>query len=212
MKRCHRTLWLLGLSLLGACASQAPMPSAQKQEVHLTPASTLRPNPRTANQPWIRVDSRNQRLTLFDATGRVEQDYLVSTAKNGLGEKVGSLQTPRGWHRVCEKIGEQAAENTIIYRRNVTPWQYTPALHAEYPNKDWILTRILWLCGMEPGRNQGGDVDSYDRAIYIHGAGQHVVWGTPTSRGCVRMKSPDVIDLFRRVALGTDVLIEEDPE
>ncbi|MCP9760071.1 L,D-transpeptidase [Aquitalea sp. S1-19] len=169
----------------------------------------LYPNPKTPGQPWIRVDNQKQSLTLFDAAGREMRHYTVSTAKNGLGEKVGSLQTPRGWHKVCDKIGEAAGENTIIYRRAITPWQYTPALHAEHPDKDWILTRILWLCGMEPGRNQGGDVDSYERAIYIHGAGSHVPWGKPSSRGCVRMKSPDVIELFRLVPLGTDVLIEE---
>ena len=99
--------------------------------------------------------------------------------------------------------------DTIIYRRQITPWKYTPQLHAEYPNKDWILTRIMWLCGQEPGLNQGGDVDSYDRAIYLHGSGSHVAFGTPTSRGCVRMRNEDIIELYSLTTTGLDVLINE---
>lgn len=200
-------LLLLCAGLLSACGTTQHTPATPPAPARVQDGPY--PNPKTPGQPWIRVDNQKQSLTLFDAAGREMRHYTVSTAKNGLGEKVGSLQTPRGWHKVCDKIGEAAGENTIIYRRNITPWQYTPALHAEYPDKDWILTRILWLCGMEPGRNQGGDVDSYERAIYIHGAGSHVPWGKPSSRGCVRMKTPDVIELFRLVPLGTDVLIEE---
>lgn len=173
------------------------------------PLQTTVANPRHYGTPWIKVGIRTQTLTLFDSWGRVQHHYVVSSAKNGVGEQVNSYQTPRGWHTVCQRLGNGAAPGTIIFRRKVTPWKYTPAMHAEYPNKDWILSRILWLCGQEPGKNQGGDVDSYDRAIYIHGAGDHVQWGTPTSLGCIRMRNQDVIELFNDTNNGIDVLIDE---
>ena len=160
-------------------------------------------------QPWIEVGVRNQQLALYDERGVPVRQYVISTASKGVGERVNSYQTPRGWHKVCERIGDGIEIDTIIYRRQVTPWKYTPQLHAEYPNKDWILTRILWLCGQEPGLNQGGEVDSYDRAIYLHGAGEHVAFGTPTSRGCVRMRGDDIIDLYDITANGIDVFINE---
>ena len=173
------------------------------------PLQATRANLRHYGQPWILVGVRSQSLTLFDEWGRQQQHYIVSTARRGLGEQVNSYQTPRGWHHVCEKLGAGAEANTIIFRRRVTPWKYTAELHQQYPDKDWILTRILWLCGDEPGRNQGGNVDSYDRAIYLHGAGEHVAFGTPTSLGCVRMKNPDIIQLFDQTPNGIDVLIDE---
>lgn len=169
----------------------------------------LKPNPRTPGAPWIEVGVRNQQLALYDERGVPVRQYVISTASKGVGERVNSYQTPRGWHKVCERIGDGIEIDTIIYRRQVTPWKYTPQLHAEYPNKDWILTRILWLCGQEPGLNQGGEVDSYDRAIYLHGAGEHVAFGTPTSRGCVRMRGDDIIDLYDITANGIDVFINE---
>ncbi|WP_206118788.1 L,D-transpeptidase [Chromobacterium fluminis] len=173
------------------------------------PLLDTHPNPRHYGTPWILVGVRSQTLRRYDGWGLLQREYQVSTARNGVGEVSGSYQTPRGWHRVCERIGAGVEANTIIFRRKVTPWKYTSELHAQYPNKDWILTRILWLCGEEPGKNQGGEVDSYNRAIYIHGAGDHVPWGTPSSLGCVRMKNPDVIELFDATDNGIDVLIDE---
>lgn len=173
------------------------------------PLDARNPNPRDPGTPWILVGMGSQTLTLFDATGQMRGRYTVSTARLGAGERENSLQTPRGWHRVCERIGDGATPDTIIYHRAVTPWHYTAQLHADYPDKDWVLARILWLCGLEPGKNQGEGVDSHDRAIYIHGAGDHVAFGTPTSRGCVRMRTREVVELYARVPLGTDVLIDE---
>lgn len=170
---------------------------------------SIKPNPYTAGMPWLEVGVRSQTLVYYDARGVARAQYRISTARNGVGERENSYQTPRGWHRVCERIGDGVEPGTIIYRRQVTPWKYTPQLHQEYPDKDWILTRILWLCGMEPGKNQGGEVDSYDRAIYLHGAGEHVPFGTPTSRGCVRMRNEDIIELFAQTNNGLDVLINE---
>jgi len=201
--------WLTLLALLAgpALADDASLITT----LQATPlqAVQLKPNPRSPGTPWIEVGVRSQQLALYDERGVPVRQYVVSTASKGVGERVNSYQTPRGWHKVCERIGDGVARDTIIYRRQITPWKYTPQLHAEYPNKDWILTRILWLCGQEPGVNQGGDVDSYDRAIYLHGAGEHVAFGTPTSRGCVRMRGDDIIDLYDITANGIDVFINE---
>lgn len=174
------------------------------------PLQPTHPNPHRYGEPWIDISARSQTLVVYDGWGRETKRYQVSTSSRGLGEQEGSYQTPRGWHQVCEKLGDGVEENIIIFRREITPWKYTPELHRVYPEKDWILTRILWLCGMEPGKNKGGSVDSYDRAIYIHGAGSHVPFGSPSSRGCIRMRNPEVIALFNTTPIGTDVVIEEE--
>lgn len=173
------------------------------------PLIPTHPNRFAYRKPWVLVGVRTQSLTLYDEYGREEKRYVVSTAKRGVGEVQDSYQTPRGWHRICQKIGDGAPIRTIISRREVTPWQYTEELHQQYPTKDWILTRIMWLCGMEDGFNRGGNVDSYERYIYIHGAGDHAPFGTPSSLGCVRMQNEDVIELFNRLPVGTDVYIDE---
>lgn len=211
MKQYWRAAFILALALVVRGAGAESVATADfviAQQA--TPLGDARlPNPRDPGSEWILVGMASQQLTLFDARGRITARYTVSTARLGAGEKENSMQTPRGWHRVCDKIGDGASPDTIIYHRTITPWRYTAALHADYPDKDWVLARILWLCGQEPGRNQGKGVDSHDRAIYIHGAGDHVAFGTPTSRGCVRMRTRDVIELYEHVPLGTDVLIDE---
>lgn len=204
---------LAALLLVSVAGAQAATPAEAdfvlaSQQQAVGPAS-IKPNPYTPGMPWLEVGVRSQSLVYYDARGVARAHYQISTARNGVGERENSYQTPRGWHRVCERIGDGIEPGTIIYRRQVTPWKYTPQLHQEYPDKDWILTRILWLCGMEPGKNQGGEVDSYDRAIYLHGAGEHVAFGTPTSRGCVRMRNEDIIELFAQTSNGLDVLINE---
>jgi lipoprotein-anchoring transpeptidase ErfK/SrfK len=204
-------LWTLPAASMAAPDAQAWAQWQQQQQQQTLHEAY--PNPRTPGQPWVKVGVRSQTLSVFSAAGALEKRYDISTAKRGVGETQNSYQTPRGWHRICEKIGDGAPSDTIIFRREVTPWKYTPELHAEYPNKDWILTRILWLCGQEPGLNQGSRdgvlVDSYARYIYIHGAGRHVPMGTPTSLGCVRMTSEAVIELFERTPVGMEVLIDE---
>ncbi len=173
------------------------------------------PNPYTNEQPWFLVGVRTQSMKHFDSWGRLIKEYPVSTAKKGVGEVEHSYQTPRGHHKICEKIGDGLAARTIISRRQPTEWFYTEELHKQYPKKDWILTRILWLCGQEEGKNkgyntQGKVVDSYRRYIYIHGAGDHAPFGVaPSSLGCARMNSEDVINVFSRAPIGTDVVIDE---
>lgn len=135
--------------------------------------------------------------------------YPVSTARNGAGEQRDSFCTPRGEHRIAEKIGDGCAPGTVFVGRRPTGELYSPDLRQAGPERDWILTRILWLEGMEAGRNRGGDVDSRNRYIYIHGTPDDVDMSVPGSRGCIRMRNDDIIDLFDRVDSGTPVLISE---
>ncbi len=156
----------------------------------------------------IEIDLGAQSLTLLCA-GETLAVYPVSTGKNGAGESQDSECTPRGRHAIAEKIGQGCASNTVFVARRPTGEMYAPALRARYPGRDWILTRILWLTGLEPGRNQGGDVDTRSRYIYIHGAPDDVPMGVPGSRGCVRMRNADIVALFDAVRIGTEVLIRE---
>jgi len=153
----------------------------------------------------IRVHLPTQTLELLDDAGRVVARYEVSTAANGPGEQRGSFCTPRGRHIIRAKIGAGAPENTVFVRRRPTGEIYTPELAARHPGRDWILTRILWLSGCEPGFNRLGEVDTMRRYIYIHGSPDEVPMGVPGSRGCIRMRNRDIIELFDRVAVGTPV-------
>lgn len=155
----------------------------------------------------IEVDLAAQCLRLLDTAGRELAAYPVSTARNGAGEREGSHCTPRGRHRIRAKIGAGAPAGTVFVGRRPTGEIYDPE-RAE-PDRDWILTRILWLCGEEIGRNRLGEVDSMRRYIYIHGAPDEAPMGVPGSIGCIRMRNADVIELFDRVAVGTRVVIRE---
>lgn len=155
----------------------------------------------------IKISIAAQSLELLDDAGHLERRYTVSTATNGAGESNGSYCTPRGKHIVRAKIGAGQAENTVFVRRRPTGESYTPTLGAQFPERDWILTRILWLSGCEPGLNRLGECDTMRRFIYIHGSPDEVAMGVPGSHGCIRMKNADVIDLFERVEAGTPVEI-----
>ncbi len=135
--------------------------------------------------------------------------YPVSTALQGAGETSGSGCTPRGAHYIRAKIGSGEPLGSVFVGRRPTGEVYTPALAAAYPQRDWILTRILWLCGTEPGVNRLGEVDSMRRFIYIHGTPDSEPMGQPLSHGCIRMRNQDVLQLFDGVVAGTPVLIEE---
>lgn len=155
------------------------------------------------------VDICLQQLTVYSEEGIEIGNYLVSTAKNGVGELMASEKTPRGWHVVRAKIGEGCPPNTVFVGRRTTDEIYTPELRDKDPNRDWILTRIFWLSGLEKGKNRLGNVDTMRRYIYIHGAPDDVEMGKPGSRGCIRMRNKDIIELFDRVKVGDRVLIEE---
>lgn len=150
-----------------------------------------------------------QRLSLLDAEGQVLREYPVSTALNGPGEQKGSGCTPRGRHVIRAKIGDGQMLGTVFVGRRPTGEVWSPALAAQFPERDWILSRILWLSGCEVGRNRLGDCDTMQRYIYIHGTPEPEPMGVPLSHGCIRMRNADVIDLFDRVPVGATVLITE---
>lgn len=156
----------------------------------------------------IVVDLPTQVLTLFD-DDRPLKRYPVSTAKNGAGEKSGSHCTPRGKHIIRAKIGGGQPVNSVFVKRRPTGEIYTVELGARYPGRDWILTRILWLSGLERGFNRLGEVDTMRRFIYIHGTPDDVALGSPGSIGCIRMRNRDLVELFDLIAVGTDVNIRE---
>ncbi len=136
------------------------------------------------------------------------QFYAVSTAKNGAGETMGSECTPRGWHKIRAKIGDKQPLNSVFIGRRPTGEIYSSDLGRQFPERDWILTRILWLGGLEPGKNRYGNVDSTWRYIYIHGCPDELMNGEPGSHGCIRMNNEDVAELFDSVEPGLQVLIE----
>ncbi|HXU41044.1 MAG TPA: L,D-transpeptidase [Burkholderiales bacterium] len=150
----------------------------------------------------ILIDIARQELVFRGKT------YSVSTAKRGAGEKNGSLCTPRGRHIIRAKIGAGQPAGTVFVRRRPTGEVWTPALDAKYPGRDWILTRILWLSGREPGKNRLGDVDTMRRYIYIHGSPDRAEMGKPGSIGCVRMHNRDIVELFDLVPPYTEVEIK----
>ena len=154
----------------------------------------------------IRIDAAQQELTLLEGD-KVIKCYAVSTAKNGLGEKNGSFQTPRGRHIVRAKIGAGQPPGTVFVRRRPTGEVWSRELHAQYPGRDWILTRILWLSGKEPGKNRLGDVDTMRRYIYIHGSHELAEMGKPGSIGCIRMRNKDIEELYDLVPPYTPVEI-----
>jgi len=157
----------------------------------------------------IEISITNQTLRLLDETGREVRRYLVSTARNGAGEMNGSHCTPRGQHIVRAKIGAGQPLNTVFVGRRPTGEIWTPELAAKHPGRDWMLTRLLWLSGCEPGFNRLGQVDTMRRYIYIHGAPDTAAMGEPGSIGCIRMRNADIADLFDRVEPYTPVTIFE---
>jgi lipoprotein-anchoring transpeptidase ErfK/SrfK len=158
----------------------------------------------------IEISIKNQTLTLFDDFGGVKAKYRVSTAANGVGSEKNSCKTPLGEHIIRAKIGSAAPANTVFVGRRETGESWTPELMEEFPNRDWILTRILWLSGKEVGFNRLGNVDTMQRYIYIHGTPDTTELGKIGSHGCIRMQNDDIIELFDLVQTGTPVLISED--
>lgn len=156
----------------------------------------------------VRISLAEQRLELLEGE-RLVGSWPVSTAARGAGERSGSECTPRGAHVVRACIGAQAPLGAVFEGRRPTGEICTPELFRAEPDRDWILTRILWLSGVERGRNRGGEVDSMRRYIYIHGCPDALPMGVAGSHGCVRMRNADVVALFDRIGVGTPVQIEE---
>ncbi len=153
------------------------------------------------------VSLAEQRLTWQQHDQQYQ--FPVSTARHGAGQQTDSGCTPTGRHTIHRKIGAGCPINTIFVGRNKQPDTYSAALAARYPERDWILTRILWLAGCEPGYNQGGTQDTLSRYIYIHGTPDTEPMGIPRSHGCIRMRNQDIITLFDHVDEGTPVIITQ---
>ena len=156
----------------------------------------------------IDVSIADQTLTLFEGD-RELVTYNISTATNGPGEREGSQCTPRGRHYIRARIGDGMPRGAVFRGRRFTGEVWSPELDSSHPGRDWILSRILWLCGREPGVNRLGDVDSMRRFIYIHGTPDTEPMGVPASHGCIRMRNDEVMDLFDRVPVGCPVTIYE---
>lgn len=156
---------------------------------------------------YIDISIAAQKLGLI-SNGTMINSYPVSTALNGVGEQMGSECTPIGWHKIRAKIGSSQPKNSVFVGRRPTGEIYSLELSKQFPERDWVLSRVLWLGGIEPGKNRYGKVDSTWRYIYIHGCPDELM-GKPESHGCVRMKNQDVIDLFEQVDTGTLVNIRE---
>ena len=159
-------------------------------------------------QNYLDICIANQQLAVYMSGNRV-QCYSVSTAKKGAGELMGSECTPTGWHKVRAKIGAGQPLNSVFVGRRATGEIYSAELDRKYHQRDWILTRILWLGGLEPGKNRYGKVDTTWRYIYIHGCPEQLMNSGPQSHGCIRMKNTDVLDLFNRIEVGIKVYIHE---
>ena len=157
----------------------------------------------------ITISLPAQTLAVRDDQGCCLKVYSVSTAKNGAGEKNGSYRTPRGRHIIRAKVGDGMTANTVFVRRRPTGEIWTPELAAQHPDRDWSLTRILWLSGKRVGFNRLGDVDTMRRYVYIHGSPDTVAMGTPGSIGCVRMRNSEIIELFDTVPVLTQVDIDD---
>jgi lipoprotein-anchoring transpeptidase ErfK/SrfK len=156
----------------------------------------------------IVVDVPSQTLTVLDGHRHEVMTTRVATARNGVGERRGSECTPRGEHYIRARIGAGLPEGSVLVSRRPTGEIYTPSLRTAYPNRDWILTRILWLCGLERGKNRLGEVDTMRRYIYIHGCPDEDAMGVPSSRGCVKMRNSELIKLFDLAPAGTRVTIK----
>lgn len=156
----------------------------------------------------LHISIADQMLYGF-ADGQLLHRLPVSTAFNGPGERSGSNCTPRGLHLVRARIGEGLPLGAVLRGRRWTGEVWTPQLHEQFPGRDWILTRILWLSGCEPGRNRLGEVDSFRRYIYLHGTPDVEPMGVPLSHGCIRLRNDAMLALFERVAHGCQVRIEE---
>lgn len=144
------------------------------------------------------VDSSEQVLAIVEA-GKPAERHLVSTATAGTGNREGSNQTPLGWHRIEERIGDGEPKGRVFRSRIPQPEILSEDELTAPESGDYVLTRILWLRGLQPNYNAGPGIDSHERCIYLHGTNQEQLLGIPASHGCIRMSNDDIIALFDRI-------------
>lgn len=152
--------------------------------------------------------SVSRQLLIARLANKKCMEYSISSARNGVGQVMNSECTPLGRHRIRAKIGSGQPLNTVFVGRRPSGEVYSEKIAAEHPDRDWILSRIMWLCGNETGKNRSGDVDTMRRFIYIHGAPDSHSMGIPGSHGCIKMRNCDVVELFDRTPVGTSVTIK----
>ena len=155
------------------------------------------------------VQVADQSLSALDSEGAICKHYPIATARNGVGQQQNSECTPLGEHRIRAKIGANQVINTVFVGRRPSGEVYSEQLSQKNPERDWILTRILWLCGNQLGFNRLGQVDTMRRFIYIHGAPDSHPMGVPSSHGCIKMRNQDIVELFDCVDIGTTVYIKK---
>lgn len=193
----------------GAALASASVPASVPALVQGLVLDLQRRFPQRADAPIILIDALRQELLLVERLEVVDR-WPVSTAEAGLGSRLDSRRTPTGAHRLAHKIGHGARPGTIFDARRPTGRQAriltAPGARS---GQDLVTSRVMWLDGLEPGRNRGGTVDSRQRLIYIHGTDEEGRIGTPASLGCIRMRNQDVIELFERVREDTLVFIAE---
>jgi lipoprotein-anchoring transpeptidase ErfK/SrfK len=161
-----------------------------------------------ASGTWLEVDIIRQQLIAWQDRSPLA-DWPVSTALAGAGQREGSGQTPLGWHYVRAAIGNGQPVGTVYRGRRPTGEHFTPELAAAHPERDWILTRILWLCGLERGVNRGGTVDSQRRYIYLHGTPPGEPMGVPRSHGCIRLRDEALLEVVSLAPPGTPVWLHD---
>lgn len=152
------------------------------------------------------INLAKQELRVLDG-GSPYFNCSASTATNGPGNRLNSFCTPLGKHIIRAKIGADLPSGAVLKGRRWTGEICTHANYLSAPDKDWILTRILWLSGCQPGYNRLGEVDTMQRYIYIHGSPAEVDLTQPNSHGCVRVSNADVIKLFEMLPIATPVTI-----
>ncbi|MGB8714648.1 MAG: L,D-transpeptidase [Onishia taeanensis] len=157
---------------------------------------------------WLDIDVTTQRLVVWQGSAR-HAEYAISSGLAGHGQHEGSGQTPLGWHYVRAAIGEGQPLGCVFRGRRPTGEVYSAALAAAHPARDWILTRILWLCGLEPGHNRGGDVDSQRRYIYLHGTPPTEPMAVAASHGCIRLRDEALLEIFAMAIPGTPVWLHD---
>ena len=157
---------------------------------------------------YIHISVADQRLQLIE-NNNILFDVMIATGKNGVGEQSGSECTPRGCHKVRAKIGSDCVENTIFIGRRPTGELWSEDVQKKHPGRDWILTRIMWLSGLQVGFNRLGKQDTMRRYVYIHGCPDNNPMGIPSSHGCIKMRNSEVIKLFDMVEAGVPVFISE---
>lgn len=157
-------------------------------------------------QADILIDLTSQTLIL----PKLKKSYVISSGLNGIGEQENSGKTPTGWHRIAEKFGETEPPYAVFKARQWTGEVYTPELGQQYPERDWILSRILWLDGLEKGKNCGLGCDTYRRYIYIHGTPDTEPMGIPMSHGCIRMHTRDILEVYNLIDVGALVYLSKD--